>query len=194
MSDIVSDMSREMNLSPQMIDSLQQQQANYGMPQPNGMMQPPMGMTGGMQQAPQLSAEQQMAIIQQARQQELMASQQNYPQDYQQQQPQHQQYQHQRPQTPESSDTSSSLSSEELSAPQDFGIKSDKSFLDSLLENLKAPITVIIIFVLFNMPWIDELLAKFTHTMVMNNAYGYLGYKALLAGVLYFIASYFLKE
>ena len=65
--------------------------------------------------------------------------------------------------------------------------------IDKLLETLRAPITVTIIFILFNLPQSDEILRQFIPPAILGNTYLYLAFKAILAGVVYFALNYILK-
>jgi hypothetical protein len=171
--DIVHQMTDEMGMNQQMLQSMQQQQLSQLGQDPMAQMQMPQpSMDFG-----QLSPEQQMMMMQQASQQ---AS------------PQGQQYQagpSQAQAPPEFDDSSSSSSSSSGSSNINLnelglGVSSNRGFFDSILNYIKDPLVVIVIFILLNMGQVESLVKS-----LIPYAFGYGLYftaiKALIGGLIY---------
>ena len=170
--DIVHQMTDEMGMNQQMLQSMQQQQLSQLGQDPMAQMQMPQpSMDFG-----QLSPEQQMMMMQQASQQG-------------------QQYQtgpsqaHQAQAPPEFDDSSSSSSSSSGSSNIDLnelglGVSSNRGFFDSILNYLKDPLVVIVIFIILNMGQVESLVKS-----LIPYAFGYgvyfTGIKALIGGLIY---------
>jgi hypothetical protein len=167
--DIVHQMTDEMGMNQQMLQSMQQQQLSQLGQDPMAQMQMPQpSMDFG-----QLSPEQQMMMMQQASQQG-------------------QQYQagpSQAQAPPEFDDSSSSSSSSSGSSNIDLnelglGVSSNRGFFDSILNYLKDPLVVIVIFIILNMGQVESLVKS-----LIPYAFGYglyfTGIKALIGGLIY---------
>jgi hypothetical protein len=167
--DIVHQMTDEMGMNQQMLQSMQQQQLSQLGQDPMAQMQMPQpSMDFG-----QLSPEQQMMMMQQASQQG-------------------QQYQagpSQSQAPPEFDDSSSSSSSSSGSSNIDLnelglGVSSNRGFFDSILNYLKDPLVVIVIFIILNMGQVESLVKS-----LIPYAFGYgvyfTGIKALIGGLIY---------
>ncbi len=168
--DIVHQMTDEMGMNQQMLQSMQQQQLSQLGQDPMSQMQmasmpqmPQQGMDFG-----QLSPEQQMMMMQQA-------SQQGGPPT------------HQAP--PDFDDSSSASSSSSGSSEVDLnelglGVSSNRGFFDSILNYLKDPLVVIIIFIILNMSQVEGLVKS-----LVPYAFGYglyfTGIKAIIGGLIY---------
>jgi hypothetical protein len=172
--DIVSEMAREMNLTPAMVENLQRQQGGYAVP---GMgMQ---GMNGQASTGP-MSPEQQM---------QLMAEVQAQPQE----QPEAPGAFDQ-PGAPEYSDDTGSSSSSSDSVDeldlQKLGLEGSKSWTDVLIYYLKAPVIIAIIFAILTIPAVDNFIRPYVVGVIGYNATYYLLLKALLAGLLGLVAKF----
>ena len=167
--DIVHQMTDEMGMNQQMLQSMQQQQLSQLGQDPMAQMQMPQpSMDFG-----QLSPEQQMMMMQQASQQgqQFQAG------------PSHAQA------PPEFDDSSSSSSSSSGSSNIDLnelglGVSSNRGFFDSILNYLKDPLVVIVIFIILNMGQVESLVKS-----LVPYAFGYgvyfTGIKALIGGLIY---------
>ena len=193
--DIVSEMAREMNLNPSMLDSLQQQQqqaGGYGAPVggpgmpsgggPPGVGGPGMPPGGG---APggfgQMSPEQQMAMLQAAQQPPMQQQQQMPPQQYEET-------------SSEDSTESSGSASAEMNLDKLGLTGKQKSVFDNILSKLKGPLVVVVLFVIFSLAQVDGLFKQVLPAVINNNTYYYLGLKGLAVGVVYLGSSLFIEE
>ena len=171
--DIVHQMTDEMGMNQQMLQSMQQQQLSQLGQDPMAQMQIPSmpSMDFG-----QLSPEQQMMMMQQASQQG---------QQYQAGPSQAQAAQS----PPDFDDSSSSSSSSSGSSNIDLnelglGVSSNRGFFDSILNYIKDPLVVIVIFIILNMGQVESLVKS-----LIPYAFGYGLYftaiKALIGGLIY---------
>lgn len=166
--DIVNQMSDEMGMNQQMLQNMQQQQLSQ-MPMAGSGMGSPMASVDFSQLNPD---QQQMMMMQQALPQQ-------HHQPPQQQQPVSDDYD-------SSSMTSSSSGSVEMDLDKlGLNVSRNKGFFDNILQYLRDPLIVIVIFLLCSLPQVDGLLKPL---IPYGLAYGmyYLAIKGALAGLLYF--------
>jgi hypothetical protein len=177
--DIVHQMTDEMGMNQQMLQSMQQQQMTQ-MPMPAGM-QPPASVDFS-----QLSPEQQMMMMQQA-----AGPQPQYPPQGPmnpthtlppQGAPHHQDYDDSSSASSSSSGSSGSINLDKLG----LGASSNSGWLESLFQYLKYPLVVIAIFVIISLPWIDSILKPMIPYGLAYGTY-YLGIKGLVAGALFLV-------
>jgi hypothetical protein len=174
--DIVSEMAREMNLTPAMIENLQRQQGGMG-PMTGGMgpMTGGMGpMTGGM------SPEQQMQLMAEAQSAQAGQPGPEAPEAY------------NPPEAPEYSDdtgSSSSGSADDIDLEK-LGLEGSKSWTDVLIYYIKAPIIIAIIFAIMSIPALDNFIRPYVSGIIGYNGTYYLIFKALLAGLLGLVAKF----
>lgn len=72
-----------------------------------------------------------------------------------------------------------------------FGMDTSKSWMDRFIDALKEPLIIGVLFALLSLPQVSRLLIQFL-PVVGNNLYYSIGFKALLAALLYFAIRYFL--
>lgn len=154
-NDIVGQMVQQMGLTPQMAEQLQYQQGGMAPNQGQGGM-------GGLPTTP----EEQMRLMQAA------------------QQPMQQQQQ-QQPMYEESETDTESTASTESDVDLDragLGTKS-QSFMDNIMGYLRDPLIIMVLFVIFNLTQVTDLVKKALPATVTGNVYYFLAVKALLMGV-----------
>lgn len=196
--DVVSQMMTEMGVAPQQLQQMSAQQQMMQQPTQNsmvsaGMMQPG-GQPGMMQPGGQPAMmqgqgapHQGMPDLQAMSPQEQM----QYMAAMRQQNPQMQGQMEQAPQPEVESSSDSSDSSDESEGPapdmSSFGMESKPNgMLDNVFDSLKAPIMVLVIFVVLNLPQVGEILDKVLPLSVLVNQYYLLAVKAFLAAALFF--------
>lgn len=168
--DIVSEMVQQMGLTPQMVDRMQDpgQGQGYQQPYPGGGMQGGMGggMPGGMGGLPS-TAEEQMRLLQEA---QTAAQSHHAPpaEDY-------------RPAVaPEEGDDSSDASTESDIDLEQIGLGHSRSTIDIIMEYLKDPIVVLVLYIILNLPQMDTLIRRTLPSSISGNVYYYLGIRASL--------------
>jgi hypothetical protein len=191
---MVADMVKEMGLSPQQIQQMDAQR-QLGTAGTAG--------TAGMQQQPQqgnlpigeMTPEDQMKIMEQMQQQQQIQQHQQQMQTPQQVPPQ--QFQQQPDIDSSDSDSTVSTASDvSLDQLQKLGIGNSESietgFFDKLLNNIKLPIVVAIIFIIISLPQVDTLLASVIPSKINNNLYYNLAIKAILGALMFLLFNMFL--
>lgn len=156
MSDIVAQMAGEMNLTGDMLTAMQQQQ-QMGM---TGMPGMGGGMAGGMPDISQLSPEQQMAMMDAYNRQAAgVGSGQPMLQP----------------------DDASSVSSSSSSMSDTAG-----SWTDNIVSYLKAPVIVMVIFILFSLTQLDGVLKPLLPLILAGGLY-FTALKGALAGLTFLL-------
>jgi len=177
MSDIVGQMTREMNLTGDMLDAMQQQQMQPGggMPQQGG---------SGMDFS-QMSPQQQMQMM------DAMNQQTQQPQ--QPQMPPAPQYESETESESESedSDSESELSMAGQRAMNKLGLGNSGAlgamgWGDSIVHYLKDPIIVMVLFILLSLTQFDTVLKPILPSLVNTGLY-YIGIKGLGAALMFFL-------
>ena len=156
--DIVNQLTDEMGMNQQMLQNMQHQQLSQ-MPMGGGAMD-----FGGADQ-------QQMMMMQQAMQQ------------------QQQQGAPRQPPTPDYDDSSSITSSSSGSVEMDLdklglNVAHNKGFMDNILDSLRDPIIVVVIFVLINLTQVDALLKSVIPYTFSYGMY-FIGIKGVLIGLVF---------
>lgn len=163
MSDIVDQMTREMKLTTQQLDSMQQQQYN-----PNGNQGMP-----GMPDFSQMTPQQQMMMMNQMEQQQQMMQ---------------QQAQMQQPNYDSDSESDSSDSSSDDSAEMNLdklGLNGQPNgLMDTIMHYLRDPILVMILVMILSLSQFDSTIKPLLPAMLSTGMY-YVGIKGTLAGVIF---------
>lgn len=164
MGDIVDQMTREMNLTPQMLDNMQQQhtmqtggQSNFNggyMQQPAMMppQYPPQGVQPQYQPPPQAPMPQQPAYDSETE--------------------------------TESSVSSSSIDSDDMNLDKLGLTGRSGGFADGLFNYLKDPVVVIVLFVILNLTQFDSVLKPLLPAVVATGIF-YIGVKAGICGLIF---------
>jgi hypothetical protein len=179
--DIVSEMVQQMGLTPQMVDRMQDQGQGYpqyqGMPggaMQGGAMQGMHGMQGGampggMGGLPS-TPEEQMRLLQDA-QSAAQAQGQAPPVD---------DYAGQNHQANQGDDESSQASTESDIDLEQIGLGHSRSTIDIIMEYLKDPIVVLVLYIILNLPEVDTLIRRTLPSNISGNVYYYLAIKGLI--------------
>lgn len=180
MSDIVGQMTREMNLTGDMLDAMQQQQ----------MMQQSVSGMGGMPQQQstgmdfsQMSPQQQMQMMDAVNQQT---------QQMPQQMPQAPQYESESDSESNSSNSNSNSTNSDLGDERrinSLGLGSKHGPMgwgDTIVHYLKDPLIIMVIFILLSLTQFDGILKPLLPALINNGLY-YIGIKGLSAAVMFFI-------
>lgn len=157
--DIVSDMVQQMGLTPQMADQMQNQQGGMaGVPYSGGY-----GPGGpGLPSTP----EEQMRLMEAAQQPPMM--------------------QQQMPEYDSDSETETTASTESDVDLEKVGLNSPpKGWVDSIMNYLKDPLVVMVLFVIINLSQVGDLLRKVLPAMLVGNSYYFIGAKALIMGTVF---------
>jgi hypothetical protein len=177
--DIVHQMTDEMGMNQQMLQNMQQQQMSQ-MPMPAGGMQPPAAVDFG-----QLSPEQQMMMMQQSAVVQPPPFQGGPPMPP--QPPMAPPQAHQREYDDSSSISSSSSGSGSVNLEKlGLGVSSNRGWFESILNYLRDPLFVVVIFVIMSLPWMDSVLKPIIPYGLAYGTY-FIGIKGVLAGLLYFL-------
>jgi hypothetical protein len=153
MTDIVGQITSEMNLTGDMLDAMQQQQMRSGIPG---------SMPGSVPDFSQLSPQQQMAMMERYNQQ---ASQPMVP--------------------PPVYDAKSDGTSDTSSS--DLGLDGKPmGWMDSLINKLKNPIIVVVIFIIFSLTQFDGLIRPLLPA-ILNSGFYFLCVKGLCAGLTFLL-------
>jgi hypothetical protein len=165
-TDIVSEMVGQMRLTPAMADELQRQQTGGGGGYSGG------GGGGGYASQPGFpeNPEEQMRLMEQA-QIGTMPQQQ-------QQQPPMQEYE-------EISEVTSNSTESELDLEKIGLVGKPKSMMDTIMDYLKDPLIVIVLYVILSLVQVDKLVKQVLPAMISGNTYYYLAVKGLLMGTLF---------
>lgn len=195
-NDIVSDMIKEMHLSPQKLQEISSQDpANNGMQgqmQPGqmqlGQMQPGQMQQGQMQGGP----EQQLQAMQLLQQQEQLKQQQlQYQQQMQQQM---QQLQMQQSQVPDQVPDNMSESTGSIMDVSQFGMTGKNGgVVDQILSQLQNPLIVVVAFVIMSLPQVTTGLNGLLRAYVSPRGYLMLAIRAVLSAGLFYLANFFLE-
>lgn len=183
--DIVSEMVGEMGLTAQMAEQLQGQQGGSDSMPANYSMQGP-GMMQGGPGLPQ-SPEEQMRLMNSVQEQGQGHGQQPLmqmpPPPPQEQQP---------PQIPEddqyddSISTASDDSTESEVDLQAVGLAGKpKSWLDTIVDYLKDPLLVIVLYIIISLTQVDDLIKKMLPAIILSSSYYVLAFKGLLLGTMF---------
>jgi hypothetical protein len=160
MTDIAQQFAQEMNLSPEMMDRMQQQQG-YGYQQPSGP------------QISEYSPEQQMAMMQ-------------YQQQMAQQQMVQAQQQQQQPSIPQQNyDSDSDTSSSELDLDT-LGMNKQTNFMDNIMQWLRDPLMMILLFFIFSLPYLDNMVRPLLPALISGGIY-YALLKSFIAGLVFIV-------
>jgi hypothetical protein len=167
-NDLVSQMVQHMGLTPQMADQLQSQAqmpGNYPVGYSNPSVAGP-----GLPSTP----EEQMRLMEAAQnpaQAERLIG-----------------YQ---PQEMPMEDTESSESSASTASDVDLekvGLNSaPKSTLDTVMDYLRDPLVIIVLFIIINLSQVSDLIKKFMPPVIASNLYYLLGIKAVIMGVTFLV-------
>ncbi len=191
--DIVSDMIKEMDLSPQKLQEISSQDpANAGQMHQNSM-QGHQGMqyNPGMQQNPgnyemQQTPEQQLQSMQMLNQQ--LQQEQQAQQMQSQQMQQMQQMQQRQPQYDESTESTGSVVD-----INKFGMKNNGSFIDQILHHLQNPLIVLIAFIILSLPPVINGLNNLLRAYVSPRGYLMIGIRAVLSSLLFYLTNFLLE-
>ena len=212
-NDIVSQMVNEMNVPPQMLQQMsdQQKQMSGGivpsgqMGQQHAMvggnmkgMQPGMGMQPGVGMQPGTGMQQGMGMpggstdVQNMTPEQQMMYMQQIQQQSGQQMPQQTNYQHNQQQQmmEESSDSESTMSGgEESFDPANYGMNSKGTLFDQIVDNVKLPLVVFVLFCVLSLPQVTKQVDSLLPSRILTNLYYHVAVKGLVAAVLFFGAS-----
>jgi hypothetical protein len=214
--DIVTEMVNQMGLTPQMADQFQQQGTpqmspsggmQQGMPQmQQGMPQMQQGMPQMQQGMPQMqqqggpSPEEQMRMMDAAQSgpsqlsQQIPAQQPSFGDI-----PLHEMRSQEAPSSkllnispPEDiryeSESSSTESTESEINLEKAGLGTlPQSWTDTITNCIRDPIIVIVLYIIFNIPQVSDLLVRFLPAMLKSNSYFILAIKALLIGITFMV-------
>ena len=196
-NDIVSDMIKEMQLSPQKLQEISSQDpANNSMQGQMAMQQGQMQMQQGqmpmqMQQGQGQvhgGPEQQLQAMQLLQQQEQLKLQQ---QQYQQQMQQLQMQQMQQMQAPEQVPDDSTESTGSMMDVSQFGMEG--GIVDQILSQLQNPLIVVVAFVIMSLPQVTTGLNGLLRAYVSPKGYLMLAIRAILSAGLFYLANFFLE-
>lgn len=187
-NDIVSDMIKEMQLSPQRLQEISSQDPVNGQMQMPMQMQPGQGGQNPIQM--QQSPEQQLQAMQLLQQQEQMKQQLQYQQQLQQLQMQQAQAQAQAQDNAESTESTGSI----IDTTQ-FGMtqKGEGSLVDQILGQLQNPLIVIVAFIIMSLPQVTTGLNKLLRAYISPKSYIMLALRAVFAGGLFYLTNFFLE-
>lgn len=169
--DIVRDMVDQMGLTPQIAEQLQQQQHQSQMYQPQHQQQPSMGSYSPGGPGLPSTPEEQMRLMEAA-------------QNAQQGQPVPVPPQYEGGvDSSESDSVSDTVSTESDIDLEKVGLNSPpKSMIDSIMDYLKDPLIVIVLFFIISLSQVGDMIKKVLPPVVTSNIYYFIGVKALLMG------------
>ena len=86
------------------------------------------------------------------------------------------------------SESSSTVSTESEINLEKAGLgKPPKSWSESIIDCVRDPIIVIVLYIIFNIPQVSDMLVRFLPEILKSNSYFILGIKALLIGVTFMV-------
>ena len=86
------------------------------------------------------------------------------------------------------SESSSTVSTESEINLEKAGLgKPPKSWSESIIDCVRDPIIVIVLYVIFNIPQVSDMLVRFLPAILKSNSYFILGIKALLIGLTFMV-------